>query len=385
MKTVFSIILGVVMVFGVSACQVGLAQSLIPATATVRLVETSTPTLLVTPGPSMPAASTTVATVVSSSPRSTIDIAELKAVVGYSIREPITLPDGYVLESATVDEPTRSVCLQYRYHHPVFNSVLFIAQGPVTLAPPLALIPGWPEYAILSETVRIGGAENSSYMLGWRRTAWACTEAAEIEKTPFSYALAPRLTWDVDHQQFDLYSASGGCGTPGGLTTLDILRVAEGLTGNSTHAADELDPDCLRSIADAGKLAGFNVKEPAYLPKDVSFYFATYEKTPSPSVILRFFDEQYSDMGTFIQINQQTEADPSYVTSCNESPGDVCEILQIGTTPVVYRYSADGASGSGTEQMDWYADGFFFSLFRNAGEPGKVYKDELVKIVGSLK
>ena len=30
-------------------------------------------------------------------------------------------------------------------------------------------------------------------------------------------------------------------------------------------------------------------------------------------------------------------------------------------------------------------EGFFFSLFRSAGEPGKDYKDELLKVAESLK
>lgn len=367
------------MLLGVSACQENQTPSLIPATTTVRLVETSTPTLLTTPDSGiLPAASAAIATVAISTPHSMIDISGLETSVGYSIREPNILPDGYVLEKATIDEPTSSVCLQYR-HTTANDSVLFIAQGPINLAPPLALISGWPEYAVSRETVQIGGAENGFRISGWRRNAWACAEAAEKENTPFSYALAPQFTWEADHQQFDVFSASGGCGTPGGLTTLDLFHVAEGLTGNSTHAADELDPECLRSIVDVEKMAGFDVREPAYLPKEVSFYFATFEKAPSPVVILRFYHEQHRDMGTFFQISQQMEASPFYMTTCAESSSDVCEILQIDSTSVVYQYSGS------TEQMDWNTDGFYFSLFRNAGEPGKVYKDELVKVIDSLK
>jgi hypothetical protein len=191
--------------------------------------------------------------------------------------------------------------------------------------------------------------------------------------------LAPQFTWEVDHQQFDLYSASGGCATPGGLTTLGLLRVAEGLTGISTHALEELDPDCLRSIADVKKLAGFNVKYPAYLPPDVAFYFATYEKAPGPLVTLRFYHKQHANMGNFFQISQQLEAPPSYMKACDPSSSTVCEKLQIGALPVVYQYF------NPTEQLDWVTDGVYFSLFRNAGEPGKIYKDELLKVVESMK
>ena len=133
------------------------------------------------------------------------------------------------------------------------------------------MLPDLPDYLALNDEVTIGGAENSFHVAGWRRSAWACTEIAEAEQTPFSYAVAPWFTWQADRVQFDLYSASGGCGTSGGLTNLDLLRVAESLTGESTHPVGELDPDCLHSAAEAAKLAGFAVKEPAYLPPEVSF------------------------------------------------------------------------------------------------------------------
>jgi hypothetical protein len=47
---------------------------------------------------------------------------------------------------------------------------------------------------------------------------------------------------------------------------------------------------------------------------------------------------------------------------------------------VVYRQSPAGPEG-----LDWYADGFVFRLLRTAGEPTKIYKDELVKVVESMK
>jgi hypothetical protein len=375
MKKVFIVIPGLIMFFCMSACQASQPQSTIPATLPVKIVETSTALPPVTPDSTD---STTSGTIVSPDTSSTLDAAQIQAIVGYSIREPGTLPDGYVLDKATVDEQTRSVCLQYR-HTEVSDDVLFIAQGPVEKAPPLEMVPGWPDYSIKKEAIQIDGADNGFRISGWRRSSWACSEAAQAEKTPYSFALAPKLTWEVDRQQFDLYSANGGCGTAGGLTNLDIIRVAEGLMRKSTHPADELDPECLHSIADVEKLAGFDVKEPAYMPEDVSFYFATFEKEPSPSVILYYYNKQHRDMGTFFNISQDVKASPVFMTSCTGSTGSTCEMLKIGTIPVVYLNSGQ------TEQMDWYSDGLYSSLFRNAGEPGKVYKDELIKIVESMK
>ena len=162
-----------------------------------------------------------------------------------------SLLEGYVLESTTLHEATQSACLEYRHPGANGDSVLLIAQGPIASAPPLEKIPDLPEYLSLQEAVTIGGAEKSSRVAGWKRSAWACSELAAQEHTPYSYALAPWLTWQFEGRQFDLYSASGGCATPGGMTHLDLLRVAESITGQSTHPADELDPDCLLSVAEA--------------------------------------------------------------------------------------------------------------------------------------
>jgi hypothetical protein len=304
-------------------------------------------------------------------------LANVEELAGFDVKEPTLLPAGYVLEDVTVEEVTHSVCLHYRYAADPSDGILLIAQGDLAATPPLELIPGWPEYSISKKSVSIGGAKNSFHIVGWQRNAWACTQMAEKEKTRFSYALAPWFTWEADNQQFDLYSVSGGCGTPGGLTNLDLLRIAENLTENSTHAVDELDPDCLHSISDAEKMADFDIQEPTYLPNDVSFYFATYQTSTSPAVTLNFLHEEHRDMGRFFQI-VQTQDSTFFVTSCDSSSSDVCEMLQVGNTPVVYQFS--GAS----EQLSWQSNGFFFSLFRNAGEPGKVYKDDLLRIVESM-
>ena len=376
MKTIFSTILGVVILLSLSACQAAQSPAPIPATDIISLVDvlTSTPNSIV-----MPTAVPTEAVGANTSFPSTINIPELESLLGYGIRQSKALPADYVLEKVTVHEPTRSVCFHYR-HTMVPNNVILIAQGPLTSTPPLALIPGWPEYAVFNAALPIGGAQNGSHLSGWRRSAWACTDAAQQEQPAFSYALAPLFTWEMDQQQFDLYASSGGCGTPGGLTKLDALRLAEDITGTSTHAPDELDPDCLHTIADVEKLTGFDVPFPTYLPQDVAFYFATYQKTPSQIVTLNFLHQQHADMGSFFRIVQQTE-DPLFSSSCDASSSNKCETLQIGDKSIVYVLTEDGR----TEQLAWQANGFFFSLFRNAGEPGKIYKDELLKIINSLQ
>ncbi len=302
----------------------------------------------------------------------------IQAQVDYEIRQPASLPDGYVLENVTLHGQTRSVCLQYR-HPDEQDSVLFIAQGPVELAPPLEKITGWPDYSVYNEPEEIGGAEKGQRVSGWRRADWACTNEAENEKTPYSFTLAPRYSWVDGTLQFDLFSASRGCRFPGGLTRLDLIQLAEDLTGESTHPADELDPECLLSVADVETLTGMDIREPTALPENMAFYYATYEKETDASVILHYYHEQHPDMGDFFRISMDGDPFPFALSTCDDSTAEVCEVIPDGTSAIVYQYY------NPTEQLDWEMDGVFYSLFRNAGEPGKIYKEELLGVINSMK
>jgi hypothetical protein len=150
---------------------------------------------------------------------------------------------------------------------------------------------------------------------------------------------------------------------------------------NTPEANMPLPTDVPRTVADAEELAGFDVKEPAYLPAGVSLDYATYQELPSPNVVLHFkiMHETYGDMGAFFQIVQEPQATASpNPTACGASGND-CEIVQLDDMIVEYRLTTP------TESLMWDADGFSFHLLRTAGEPNKVYKDELLKVVGSMK
>lgn len=159
-------------------------------------------------------------------------------------------------------------------------------------------------------------------------------------------------------------------------------------TLESSEPSEPVSSDKPLTIAQVEALAGFDVKEPAYLPTGVSFEFATYRKSPDPIVTLYFkiVHEQYGDMGRFFQIMQEQQAEaPSDTVSCTASAKG-CELLDISNQPVVYhQYASPAGEGIGTEGLDWYADGFVFRLLRVAGEPNKIYKEELIKVVNSLK
>jgi hypothetical protein len=123
-----------------------------------------------------------------------------------------------------------------------------------------------------------------------------------------------------------------------------VLLLTNGCTSVSTPASNATTPeanmplptDTAHTIAEVEQLAGFDIKEPAYLPSGVSFDYATYQKSPTPNVTLHFkiVHQTYGDMGAFFQIVQepQTDAVPN-PTSCTATENN-CEMIQLGDAMV---------------------------------------------------
>src|SRR5215207_4826177 len=167
--------------------------------------------------------------------------------------------------------------------------------------------------------------------------------------------------------------------TPAPVETLPTDISAQ--PANTLDANVPLPTDAPYTIAEVEELAGFDVKEPTYLPTGVSFDYATYQKSPYPNVTLHFkmVHETFGDMGAFFHIVQASQAEASPNPNACGNSGNDCEIVQNGDMAVKYRLSTP------TETLMWDMDGFSFQLLRTAGEPDKIYKDELLKVVGSLK
>jgi DNA-binding CsgD family transcriptional regulator len=149
---------------------------------------------------------------------------------------------------------------------------------------------------------------------------------------------------------------------------------------NTLDANIPLPTDVPYTMSEVEKAAGFDVKEPTYLPTGVSFDHATYQSSPNPRVTLyyKLAHETYGDMGVFFQIAQEPQAETSSNPSACGVTGSDCELLPIGNMFVNYRLT------SLTESFTWDMNSFSFNLLRTAGEPNKIYKDELIKVVDSM-
>jgi hypothetical protein len=176
------------------------------------------------------------------------------------------------------------------------------------------------------------------------------------------------------------------CQAPGFEAGSPLQAPTAGATAQAEAAAAPGDENALLrfdDLAQAEKAAGFELHEPGFLPEGVSLDFVVFQPSPSPSLLLQYkiVHPEYGDRGAFFQILVAPQAAaPADTTGCPTGPDGSCEVLQNGDQVIVYHLYAGG-----TEGLDWFQDGLAFRLLRTAGEPGKVYKDDLLKVVESMK
>ncbi len=195
------------------------------------------------------------------------EIGEAEALVGYSIHPLNPIPEGYIFTHASIHAETNSVCLHYMYtRNDGPGPYLLLGQGPAAQTPGLVQI----ESAQNGEStpVTIGGAEQAFALqpFDWaRESEWACTSVDTNSNYDQAYLT---LTWQVEGRQYDLYTSAIGskCLMAEALSELDRLRLAEGVTGVSTHAAEEFDPACTIDMAQLSDYLGYPVLSPGWLP-----------------------------------------------------------------------------------------------------------------------
>ena len=195
------------------------------------------------------------------------EVSEAEALVGYAIRSLNPIPDGYIFTHASIHAETKSVCLHYMYtRNDGPGPYLLLGQGPADQTPGLVHGEGGQNEEPIAVT--IGGAEQAFALqpFGWaRESKWACASADTESNYDRAYLT---LTWQAAGQQYDLYTSAIGskCMMAEALSDLDRVQLAEGVTGVSTHAADEFDPACTMDVAQLSGYLGYPVQAPGWLP-----------------------------------------------------------------------------------------------------------------------
>jgi hypothetical protein len=258
-------------------------------------------------------------------------IQELSAQVGYPLKTLAALPTGYIFSRVDVHQPSNSVCLTYEYTgNDGPGPELWLAQGPIANAPGLV---GQQDFTDARQTpVMVGGADEAFSLYGMQRNGeWACAQS-EGGSNP-----ALRLTWQAGGQQFDLYAMHGKCLGEEGLSDLDLLRLAEGITGVVSHAADELDLECTQHhLVTIEGLAGYFARLPRPSPGGMDLYGASYSGSPAKQIglYLRLPDSNHTGL-TILQMPVNPELGNDLASQYRDLPAGGYQLLTIAGDPAV--------------------------------------------------
>ncbi|MBN1428478.1 MAG: hypothetical protein JXB07_08835 [Anaerolineae bacterium] len=177
-----------------------------------------------------------------------------------------------------------------------------------------------------------------------------------------------------------------------------MRRLAEGLTGIATVAADVLDPEYLPSIEAAKGLAGFEIKAPEQILADMRFAYAVYRDASSPvvpnsvshnspEVVLVYFGSTLDSI----------ERRHSFLFYQNPAPANTLDELVMGGgewvsvngLPAIYSQSCweDIANGGNTTclaNLSWLdTSGIRFDI--TAYLPGAIDREVLIAIAESMR
>ena len=188
------------------------------------------------------------------------------------------------------------------------------------------------------------------------------------------------------------------------LSRLEMLRLAENLTGVSTLSEGDLDPERLRSAAEAQSLAGFEVKSPSQMVAGLhldhaAFYLASEEN--SRTLIDGPFDLAGGQTETVVFVytpeGKPTRGGHDYGLFITQSAGDIRTLEEIhgwgGFDEVTingqaaeYRLLCWDTLTGDTEchqELYWHENGIGYAFF--AYLPGALERDVLIVIAESMR
>lgn len=257
-------------------------------------------------------------------------LAMLEAQIGYSLKTLASPPTGYVFSRVDVHQSSSSVCLVYEYTgNDGPGPELWLAQGPIANAPGLVAQQSFTDAR--QTPVVVGGAEEAFSLYGMQRNGeWACVPS-QSGSNP-----ALRLTWQADGQQYDLYAVSGKCLMEEGLSDLDLLRLAEGITGVASHAEDELDQECTLYYGAIEELAGFKIRSPQGIPGGMIGFWTSYSGSPRYQIGLYYKLRGSNHTGLVIrQMLVNPELGNDLASQYRDLPVEGYQLLTVAGVPAV--------------------------------------------------
>jgi hypothetical protein len=322
---------------------------------------------------------------------------EVEATAVYPIRKPVILPDGYSLNRALYIAGRNAVCLYYQ--------TPLIANNPdyegLPLDPPLVIIQsptaGLPTDDDLSPRLEVETMDSAKVSVGGADGGQAQFASGDLKLKNWCNGDMDTnygLLWTSGGRSFQIYFA-GGPGMPGFLSRLDLIRIAESMTGVSTVPADQLDPEHMRTIDEVRRAAWFEPLFPTLLPEGETFWYANIGEEYGPKRLALFYNDY--------QFFERPVGNPAVslkdtVIQMGICPPDALEPVLINGEPGyhihgVYEFDENGKERWATDDstpgwLFWRTHGIQIEIafFRNPIEPyTNETKETLIQIAENMQ
>jgi hypothetical protein len=297
-------------------------------------------------------------------PNFLISAADASVLAGFPVRLPAFTPKGWDEPFYTYDAETGFVCLNYATNGMTDHPRLFVRQS--ATAPMTDLQPASPDTpaSIQYEEIPIGGADSNTGR--FTREPFQPPENACNGQNDF-VVTNQVLQWTAQGITYEIYAASEPF-SPRSVSRLDMLRMAEGITGVTTIPIDAPDPEHLWSIQEAETLAGFAVKVPAKLPEGYAFEMARMEHAAVVSMYrsthpgLETLDLNAQPPVIYLyQCPAQSDGQDPCAQEILEIPVEAKEPAQVHQQPGFYAKGDMGADESTNWEMTWFANHMFLT------------------------
>jgi hypothetical protein len=315
-------------------------------------------------------------------PNSLPSAAEAALLAGFGVRTPGFTPQGYDAPYYSYDAASGFVCLNYPVDGAKDHPRMFVREsaGKLTELQPRA-DPSGKLTSIQYQPVQIGGADPGSA----RFTRSRFTPPANACNGQNDFAVTNQvLQWTAKGVSYEIYSIYDTLSSLS-VSQLELRRMAESLTGASAIPVDVLDPENLKSIADATRLAGFAVKAPGKLPQGYSFRKAILDG----GTVLSLYTAPDLTPGSMDLTSKppvlylyQCPAKSNGPNPCAQNiegiPPDVKEGVTVHGQSGFYAKGDLGADESTNWQMKWFTDILFLTRRLTWQEGDTVYLLQLM-------
>lgn len=279
-------------------------------------------------------------------------VVEASQQAGFDVIETTWLPEGYSFSSVSISPDHRAACLHYRHTNSMDgDGTLHVFQSPSVSLPEVENLANLADQFTKIETLTVGGAQSGSGQ-------FIQANMAGYELCGLESSYREGLLWSTDQINYIIFAGMVDPVTwmP---SRLQLVWMAEGLTGMHTVTDETIDPDRLRSVEEAEALAGFDLVEPTRLPAGEVFTYGTSQVIGGH----QWVSLNYTNFG-ITQISRITQTlDASY----QHDPA-IDEAVFVHGQTAFYRQGCREADGwnkdcFGTFSLVWHENGIEYRLW----------------------